>query len=57
MIKRLTEDMENMEEIMIRTGDRCDIWQDRFIYAMARAIYDLLRWAKRMEERSNNDQT
>ena len=43
MIKeRLMEDREYMEEIMIRTADRCDIWQDRFIYMIARSIYDIL---------------
>lgn len=41
--KRLKEDMEYMEEIMTRTADRCDIWQDRFIYMIARSIYDILR--------------
>ena len=40
--ERLMEDREYMEEILIRTADRVDIWQDRFIYAMARAIYDIL---------------
>ena len=38
----LIDDIENMEEIMNRTADRCDIWQDRFIYAMAKAIYHIL---------------
>lgn len=42
IINRLMEDREYMEEIMIRTADRCDIWQDRFIYMMARTIYDIL---------------
>ena len=42
--KRLTEDLENMEEVLSRTADRCDIWQDRLIHAMARAIYDILVW-------------
>ena len=38
----LLKDAEAMEEIMARTADRCDIWQDRFIYAMAKAIYHIL---------------
>ena len=38
----LIEDIENMEEILNRTAVRCDIWQDRFIYAMAKAIYHIL---------------
>ena len=40
--ERLMEDREYIEEILIRTADRVDIWQDRFFYAMARAIYDIL---------------
>ena len=48
MDKELKSHIEDMEEVMHRTADRCDIWQDRFIYAMARAIwYLLLREAKR----------
>ena len=42
--KRLTEDLENMEQIMCKTADHVDIWQDRFIYAIARAIYDIILW-------------
>lgn len=42
--KRLSEDLANMEEVLSRTADRCDIWQDRLIHAMARAIYDILVW-------------
>jgi len=45
----LIEDLEAMEQGMIRTADRCDIWQDRLIYSMCKAIYDLLRWAIRKE--------
>lgn len=41
-IERLLEDKGYMEEILERTAQRCDIWQDRFIYIMARAIYDIL---------------
>jgi len=41
MKKELTRDLENMETIMERTADRCDIWQDRFIYWIAKAIYDM----------------
>ena len=40
--KVLTEDLENVQDIMCRTADRCDIWQDRFIYTMAKAIYHIL---------------
>lgn len=49
--KRLQEDRENMEEILIKTADRVDIWQDRFIYAIARAIYDILDELLKQKER------
>lgn len=49
--ERLVEDLEYMEEVMIRTADRCDIWQDRFIYMMARSIYDILRELIRQKEK------
>lgn len=45
--KILIKDLENMEEIICRTADRCDIWQDRFIYHMAKAIYDILLFVVR----------
>lgn len=40
--KELLKDVAAMDEIMDRTAERCDIWQDRFIYAMAKAIYHIL---------------
>ena len=40
--KRLMEDREYMEEIMCKTAEPTDIWQDRFIYMIARSIYDIL---------------
>ena len=39
--ERLLEDREYIEEIMRKTADPCDIWQDRFIYMIARSIYDI----------------
>lgn len=51
MNKQLIKDMENMEEIMCRTAERCDIWQDRFIYHIALAIYDILKWIYKEEQR------
>ena len=51
--KVLISDLENMEEIMCRTADRCDIWQDRFIYAMAKAIYHILQYI--LKERYKNE--
>lgn len=41
-MNRLTEDAMNMLEVMERTADRSDIWQDRCVYAMAKAIYHIL---------------
>lgn len=39
----IIEDITRMEEIMDRTVDRCDIWQDRFIYWMAVALWHILQ--------------
>lgn len=39
---QLLEDLRNMEEIMMRTSSRSDIWQDRYIYWIAKAINDIL---------------
>lgn len=50
MRDELIRDMENMADGLSRTADRCDIWQDRLIYAMCKAIYDLLKWAIRREK-------
>lgn len=40
-IQRLMEDRAFIEEIMEKTAEPADIWQDRFIYMMARSIYDI----------------
>ena len=45
------EDLEAMEEVMERTADRADIWQDRLIYAMAKAIYHILTYLIRRDRR------
>lgn len=47
MEKRMIEDMAEMEEVMSRTADRVDIWQDRCAYTMAKAIYHILCWIVR----------
>lgn len=49
MRDELIRDMEAMEQGMERTADRCDIWQDRLIYAMCKAIYHILQWILRRE--------
>lgn len=46
----LIKDLENMEEIMDRTVNRCDLWQDRFIYWMAVALFHLLTMALKEQE-------
>lgn len=35
-------DLNNMAEVMDRTVGRSDIWLDRYIYWMAKAIRDIL---------------
>ena len=50
MESELKKDMENMENVLIRLGDRTDIWQDRIIYVIAKAVFDLCRWAIRKEK-------
>ena len=42
----LIEDAENMEHIAIKLGDRQDIWQDRFICAIAKAVYHIIKYIK-----------
>lgn len=46
-MKRLTKDAENMLEVMERTAERTDIWQDRLIYHMALAIWHILNYLNR----------
>lgn len=48
----LKRDAENMQEIMERTADRCDIWQDRFIYWIAVAIYHIILHLNRLEAKT-----
>lgn len=50
MKNRFTQDAENMLDVMSRTADRADIWQDRCVYAMAKAIWDILMWIARQEK-------
>ena len=38
----LLRDIENMDAVMMKTSARSDIWQDRFVYWIAKAIRDLL---------------
>lgn len=47
--KTLMSDIEAMEQVMSRTANRTDIWQDRCVYAMAKAIWDILHHIRRKE--------
>lgn len=42
MEDKLIKDAENMIEVMGRTAQRSDIWQDRCVYALAKAVYDII---------------
>lgn len=39
----LISDLEEIEEGMLRTANRTDIWQDRLVYALCKAVYHLLQ--------------
>lgn len=49
MRDELMRDLEAMEEAMIRTADRCDIWQDRLVYALCKAVHHLITYVLRTE--------
>ena len=51
--KTLSKDAERMLEITARTVERTDIWQDRFIYWIAVAIYHILVYLSRKEEEND----
>lgn len=36
------KDLEDMEEGMNRTAERSDIWQDRVVYALCRAVWHII---------------
>lgn len=55
MREELIRDMDNMEDGLSRTADRCDIWQDRLIYAMCLAIYHILQWIVKKEKMDGKD--
>ena len=44
---RLTEDAMEMLEVMDKTAECSDIWQDRCVYAMAKAIYHIILYIHR----------
>jgi hypothetical protein len=51
---QITRDLENMDEVMERTAVRTDIWQDRYIYWIAKAIRDILVWIVRKGWQKND---
>ena len=50
MSDELIKDLEAMEDAVIRTADRCDIWQDRVIYAIAKAVYHIIIYVLRRDK-------
>lgn len=42
--QELIKDADMMEDICIRTSDTCDMWQNHFIYAMAKAILHIITY-------------
>ncbi len=49
----LIEDMQNMEDGMIRTAGRADIWQDRLVYALCKAVYHIIEYIMRKESKDH----
>ena len=49
MTKTLIQDMENIEDICIRFGERQDVYADRVIYVMAITIYHIFDWIRKHE--------
>lgn len=50
MRDRLIKDIDAMEQVMTKTADRCDIWQDRAVYAIAKAVWDILQFIIKRED-------
>lgn len=40
----LYEDLSNMEDALVRLEPSADIWQNRIIAALCRAVYHILVW-------------
>lgn len=55
--KTLVDDLNNMEEVLTRTADRTDIWQDRLVHAIGKAVYHLLeREIRKMDKEAANNE-
>ena len=51
----LIQDMQEMEEGLCRTANRTDIWQDRLVYALCKAVLHLLQVeVKRIDKEAKN---
>lgn len=55
MRDRYVTDARRMEEICDKTVNRCDIWQDRFVYWMAVALLHLLQAEIRRVDRDKRN--
>jgi hypothetical protein len=42
MRRQLLDDLSAMEDALSRVADRSDIWQDRIIHAICKAVYDII---------------
>lgn len=40
----LYEDLSNMEDALVRLEPSADIWQNKIIVALCRAVYHILVW-------------
>lgn len=47
----LREDADYLETASVRLAGRCDIWQDRTVYALCVAVLHLIRWALSQDRR------
>jgi hypothetical protein len=45
----LSKDARHMEEIAETTANRCDIWQDRYVYWISVALLHILTWILRRD--------
>lgn len=52
LIEILKKDMDNMENVLQRTAQRTDIWQDRAVYNIALAVYHIIGYILRKDTRS-----
>ena len=51
--EQLIADLDDMEQILIHLDTTTDIWQNRVIKALARAIYHILVYLVRKDSQKN----